>query len=240
MNWKHSFYEIYALSIGQAFTIDEAHRTLSEFKEDRLFSIASALSENKRAQAKTIDSLRSVEDYKKGNESKSNLRRAEAYLGENKARIIIAQPCFDMARAEVAFIDRCLGYIEPFRLYATPSGYQHVQSLELAFEYVLTGALGLDYQTLRNIYVNPYSNAIFTIIQSVQGTQDILDVPKLSNAFASFLDLPLKHTCQHHIPRASKFLLDHVAVDKILEDYISSASSTMLSLSELEPTKALL
>lgn len=235
MNWKHSFYEIYALSIGQAFTLDEAHRVLSEFKEDRLFAIASALSENKRAQSKTIDSLSVLKDYNKGRDSKSNLRKAEAFLLENKSRLIIAQPCLDMAKAELAFIDSCLSAIYPNTLSANnpsrgpiQSYYQLVQPIELAFEYVLMSLHGVSYEVLRNIYASPYKTKILETIDLIKGTTDITAIAKL---FAESIEIPETALCQTFINTDSgRKLLRHKHTTSCLSEYISSSQRTLPDL----------
>lgn len=166
MNWKHSFYELYAMTFGQAFTIDEVHRLLNEHREDRLFSIASAGAESKRAQAKVIDAKMSIADYNATppKETKSNLRRSEAFLLETEARFIIARPCLEMARAELSFLESLIAYIDDNKLRIHPRvevGYQYVQEMEIAFDLVWQLAYDGPHSALmRNIFAHPQGEAI--------------------------------------------------------------------------------
>lgn len=166
MNWKHSFYELYAMTFGQAFTIDEAHRLLNEHREDRLFSIASAGAESKRAQAKVIDAKLSIADYNAPTprESKSNLRRSEAFLLETEARFIIARPCLEMARAELKFLETLIAYIDDNNLRIHPRvevGYQYVQEMEIAFDLIWQLAYDGPHSALmRNIFAHPKGEQI--------------------------------------------------------------------------------
>ena len=172
MNWKHSFYEIYAMTFGQAFTIDEAHRLLSEQREDRLFSIASAFAESKRAQAKVIDAKVSIRDFAANPpvETKANARRAEASILETEARFIIARPCLDMAKAELQFIEALLAHIDNnnLRIYSdTTIGYQLVQEMEIGFDYLWQLIYdGPSSSLMRNIFAHPRADSIVASVPS--------------------------------------------------------------------------
>jgi hypothetical protein len=195
MNWKHSLYQIYAITFGQSFTIDEAYRLLTELREDRDFAIASAFAETRRAQAKVIDAKTTELAFSKGNELKANSRRAEASLLETRARFIIAQPCLDMARVEREYIQSLIDYIEQNKLLIFDNpvyGAQAVQPLEYAFEHVWALTFdGSSSDLMRNIYANPYADAILKV-----GTQREADkMPtriSLCNALAAELNLPIE------------------------------------------------
>lgn len=193
MNWKHSFYELYAMTFGQAFTIDEAHRLLSEQREDRLFSIASAGAESKRAQAKVIDAKMSINDYNAipPRESKSNFRRSEAFLLETEARFIIARPCLDMARAELSFLESLLAYIEDnqLRIHPRPEvGYQYVQEMEIAFDLVWQLAYdGVNSALMRNVFAHPRGEALVEIAQ--QWKEALPSRKAVSDSLAKLYDL---------------------------------------------------
>lgn len=171
MNWKHSFYELYAMTFGHAFTIDEAHRLLNEHREDRLFSIASAGAESKRAQAKVIDSKMSLNDYnaKPPRETKANMRRAEAFLLETEARFIIARPCLEMARAELAFLESLIKYIDDNNLRSHPRvevGYQYVQEMEIAYDLLWQMCYDGQHSTLmRNVFAHPKADQLIQLVQ---------------------------------------------------------------------------
>lgn len=171
MNWKHSFYELYAMTFGQAFTIDEAHRLLSEHREDRLFSIASAGAESKRAQAKVIDAKMSLNDYNAvpPRESKANMRRAEAFILETDARFIIARPCMEMARAELAFLESLIKHIDDqgLRIHVRPEvGYQMVQEMEVAFDLLWQMVYdGAHSALMRNVFAHPKGDELVQLAQ---------------------------------------------------------------------------
>jgi len=159
MNWKHSFYQLHAITLGQSFTVDEAYRLLCEQREDRQFSIASAFAETKRAKAKVIDAKRNVDENRNTPAHKSHVRRSEAAILETEARFIIAQPCLDMARAELAFIQMLIDHIDKheLRIYADPIfGAQAVQPMEYAYDLLWTlihdGSSG---DVMRNVWANP-------------------------------------------------------------------------------------
>ncbi len=128
MNWKDSLYGIYMKSYRQAFTKSEVSRLLCEMKEDRLFSIESALAESKRAQAKVAGAKQQLEQKKSAHEF---TLRAESYIMETRSRTIIAQTCLDMARIELAFIDHLL-----VDLPVSVVQWQAVQEYETAYELV--------------------------------------------------------------------------------------------------------
>lgn len=160
MNWKTSLHEIYMLSFGQALTMDEAFRSLLEMKEDRMFSIASAHAESKRAQAKVIGAKQSLAT---DGTPKALRRRSEAFLLETNARFMIAQPCLDMARVELGFINRLLAYIEANDLLIWPNyleGFQLVQEVESAYELVWSLLLEPNAAVVRNYLCHPLKNTI--------------------------------------------------------------------------------
>ena len=195
MNWKHSLYQIYAITFGQSFTVDEAYRLLTELREDRDFAIASAFAETKRAQAKVIDAKTTEIAFSKGRELKANSRRAEASLLETKARFIIAQPCLDMARVEREYIQSLIDYIEHNNLLMFDNpvlGAQAVQPLEYAFEHVWALTFdGSSSDLMRNIYANPHAEAIIKV--ATQREDGVMPTRiGLGTALANALDLPVE------------------------------------------------
>lgn len=196
MNWKHSFYQIYAITFGQSFTIDEAYRLLHELKEDRLFAIASAFAETSRAKAKVVDAKTVIEDFAaipKG--LKAQKHRSDAALLETEARFIIAQPCLDMARAELAFIENCISQIDEnqtiqrmFTDFAT--GSQMVQSLEYAYDYTWSLIYeGPHSELMKNIYINPYAQAILSVAGECK-REDLPSRELVANKLAAPLKVP--------------------------------------------------
>ena len=199
MNWKHSLYEIYAITFGQSFTIDEAYRLLTELREDRLFAIASSFAESKRAQAKVLDAELTKKEYetKSASVSKANLRRAEAFILETDARFIIAQPCLDMSRVELGFIEHLITYIDDkgLRLHSDFAlGSQLVQPAELAYEYIWAGAFdGLHSDLARNIYAHPDAEVILKIMRDAEFIQDPSRL-NLVTRLAEHYQIPMTHT----------------------------------------------
>lgn len=173
MNWKNSFHDILMLSFGQAFTVDEAYRVLHEMREDRLFAIASAFAESKRAQAKVVAARQSLSQTNV-HTPKSMRRRSEAFLIETQARTLIAQPCLDMARAELAFIESCIKHVADnnLRIYKNfVEGCQLIQPMESAYELTWALALGGDATVLRNSLVHPHSDHIHSTLGALQDVE---------------------------------------------------------------------
>lgn len=196
MNWKHSLYEIYAISFGQAFLIDEAYRILHELREDRMFSIASSFAETKRAQAKVIDAKLVLQDFNVKKDTQANARRSEAALLETEARFIIAQPCLDMARVELSFIESLIKLIDDSgcRLYDDFAvGSQLAQTYEFAYEYawaLMWDGSGSD--LMRNIFAHPDADVIIATAQ-LDTVSKNPSRKSLSNALAEALGLDKRH-----------------------------------------------
>lgn len=134
MNWKESIHSIYMKSVAQPLTIVEACRLLFEMKEDRKFSIISAMAESKRAQAKVVGAKRSIDNPEDLQEFHL---RAQSYLIETSARSMLAQTCLDMARIELAYIEYLLDTLtaqSEFDVGVT--AWQLVQEIESAYELV--------------------------------------------------------------------------------------------------------
>jgi hypothetical protein len=168
MNWKHSLYDIYCLSFGQSYTYSEAHRILSELKQDRLFSLATVRAEGKRSQGKILDHKNQLNDLAKkselSNPERADQRRSEAAVLETDARYAITRPSIKMCLLELSFIDKCLSFIDPsMLLHPTPAvAYQIAQPLEYAMQYIDSTMLR-DVQVFdleRNIRINPYRDSI--------------------------------------------------------------------------------
>lgn len=233
MNWKHSFYELYAMTFGQAFTIDEAHRLLSEHREDRLFSMASAGAESKRAQAKVIDAKMSIADYNATppRESKANLRRAEAFILETDARFIIARPCMDMARAELVFIESLIKYIEDngLRIHTRAEvGYQLVQEMEIGFDLLWQMVYdGAHSALMRNVFAHPKGDELVQIAQ--QWTETRPTRKALSESLAKLYDLAPKRLA---ITVNVFDKLNSGIQSGALEAYRVSSQKAMISLEE--------
>lgn len=234
MNWKHSFYGITAITLGQAFSIDEAYRLLKELQEDRLFSIASSFAESKRAQAKVIDAKASIRDYGMQQESQANMRRSEAFILETDARFIIAQPCLDMAYGELAFIAHLIKHIEDNDLLIHSDftiGSQLIQPMEIAYEYIWAVAYdGLHSQLARNVYAHPMADIILDIARNPEIAKDprLASRVHLTKALADRLNLA---DSQLAITVNSLSMIEQVARLE-LKDYRKSAAASLIKLQE--------
>lgn len=202
MNWKHSLYEIYAVSFGQAFVVDEAYRILHELREDRQFAIASAFAEQKRAQAKVINAKATIRDFEQSKDSQANKLQAEAFVLETDARFIIAQPCLDMARVELSFINSLIEHIDALgiRMFQDRAqGDQLVQPLEYAFEYAWSLIYdGSNSALMRNIYAHPQADAILETVAEVTHVENgqrphAISRKLLSTALARKLNVAERH-----------------------------------------------
>lgn len=196
MNWKHSLYEIYALSFGQSYTILEAHRILSELKQDRLFSIATVKAEALRSQGKIVDNKALVREYEESqhtgsllnvnsNASKANYRRSLAAIKETDARYAITIPTLEMAKLEISFIELGLKHIETalsdvldsLGVNSIAEGYQYVQPIEYAVQYVDAAYLqsAQYFDLVRNIRINPYADVITSSIKEALSPYEFMD-----------------------------------------------------------------
>lgn len=200
MNWKHSLYEIYAVSFGQAFVVDEAYRILHELREDRQFAIASAFAEQKRAQAKVVNAKATIRDFEQGKDSQANKLQAEAFVLETDARFLIAQPCLDMARVELSFINSLIDHIDGLgiRMFDDRAiGDQLVQPLEYAFEYAWSLIYdGSNSAIMRNIFAHPKGDRILDVVSGFasNGNQpQLVTRTALCTALAAALNIDAKH-----------------------------------------------
>ncbi|AGS82007.1 hypothetical protein O152_gp123 [Pseudomonas phage PaBG] len=200
MNWKHSLYEIYAVSFGQAFIIDEAYRILHELREDRQFAIAAAFAEQKRAQAKVINAKATIRDYQNNKDTQANKLQAEAFVLETDARFIIAQPCLDMARVELSFIESLINHIDDLGLRMFPDravGDQLVQPLEYAYEYAWSLIYdGSNSAIMRNIFAHPQGEKILDVVAGFapqDGKPQLVTRTALCSAMAQALNIDAKH-----------------------------------------------
>lgn len=233
MNWKNSFHDILMLSFGQSFLIDEAYRILHEMAEDRMFSIASAYAESKRAQAKIISAKHSIAQGPNLT-PKSMRRRSEAFILETKARTLIAQPCLDMAKAELTFIQRMIQYVDDNKLRLHDNlvvANQVIQPMESAFELVWSLAVDPSGSAFRNATVHPYSKAIFSVADGLNNDDRSTLAHQIARRLAQEFDIDAKHlsitvnTMQiHMVEQASK---------ELLADYRDSHVSAMLKLTEV-------
>lgn len=223
MNWKHSFFEIYTMAFSGPFLLDESLRILLELREDRTFSITSALAESKRAEAKVVGAKQAIEAYKQNKEIKVNALRSESFLLETEARTLLAQPCLDMARTELAFIEHLISLIPESRLMfkADAMGQQQAQMYEYAYEYALSFAMGdRSAQLMRNILRHPLHKEILGCSE-LNTPQTWIDLP---NHLATSLSINHSHLANS----VNKFsaALDFIqpALKQYDESSVSSAS----------------
>lgn len=164
MNWKEPLHSIYMKTVLQPLTVVESSRILNEMKEDRKFSIVSSYAESKRAQAKVVGAVRSLDDPQDLQEFHL---RSESYLIETRARSMLAQSCLDMARIELAFIEYLLDRLTNLRYDLSANAWQQVQVIESAYELVwaaLTTPLQGD--AMRTFASHTYAEVMYEIVAS--------------------------------------------------------------------------
>lgn len=200
MNWKHSFIEIFSITVGQSFLVDEAYRLLLEAREDRLFSIASSEVEQTRAKANLVDNKHTIELFNKKSPlagTKADVRRSEANIKELHLRTALTRPCYSMARAELEFIERLLEYIKPNLKFPEENFFQEVQVYEYAFEYALSLLTQHhNLELIRNVECHPLCNKIWNVFDSIQagGNTSMRDLYKTVNTkLCAELDIEEKH-----------------------------------------------
>jgi len=135
MNWKNSNFQIFHHILGNCHTVVEGLRVLYELRQDRLFAIKSSVAESKRSESKVLAARVVLED---ANETKPQRLLSVANIEEQNARMEIAQPCFDAAKQELAFI---LYLIERLELETggpiTAIEFQKIQPVENALDLVV-------------------------------------------------------------------------------------------------------
>lgn len=230
MNWNDSLHEIHMKTFVQPFTQVETHRLLCELLEDRQFSIASALAESKRAQAKVVSAKRTLEDC---NGLQEFRLRAEAYVMETEARHLIAQTCLDMARLEVAFIKYLLTKVPHYM----PIQWQMVQEYESAYELVWGQLTGVNSpHVLRTLMCHSQRAAIDSTMNDLYSKEEITrsdvssklfeELQKINDSFNPNLKLSV------HLPTfqnlASVFIEGHL---ELLAKYSDSLSKAQIESS---------
>lgn len=135
MNWKNSNFQILYHIIGNCHTAPEAMRVLYELRQDRSFAIKSSLAEAKRSEAKVLAARRILDDKK---ETTSQKLRSLCDIEEQDARMEIAQPCYDAALQEMAFIEYLIEQVQSLSdRPITPLDFQRIQPIENAYDIVL-------------------------------------------------------------------------------------------------------
>lgn len=134
MNWKNSNFQIFHHVLGNCHTAVEALRVMYELKQDRLFAIQSSIAEAKRSESKVLAARKIMADR---NETPAQKLLALANVEEQDARMGIAQPCFDAAKQELAFIEYLIERLESIFGKATQLDYQRVQPVENALDLIV-------------------------------------------------------------------------------------------------------
>jgi len=108
---RHSQYEYLFEIAGRCHTSDEAYRVLTTYLEERLSSAEGAETLISRLTARVVGTKKEVEDDDDANEERIALQEAEKELEETNERLA-------QMRREVAFLERVLLVLQPFRRYA--------------------------------------------------------------------------------------------------------------------------
>ena len=216
MHWKHSRFQVTHIILGNCHTYDEAYRIVCELYEDRLFSIDSALAESKRAQSKVVQAKITLTDV---NESKAMKLLAEANIGETSARKLVAQPCMDEARRELAFLQCLKTLLNKYRIHRDlpdPIAHQLCQPIEWQFDllwkaYNYMCSLGhIPYDHLMLIKMHPKHAQLTQAVDKLRciGRNDINELHNYS-----------KHTVLSSISVEDDGLIgpDFFSVQKVLE-----------------------
>lgn len=111
----------------------EGHRVLSELKLDRVFSIKSSEAEALRSESKVLAARNILKD---GQETRPAKLTSLCDIKEQDARLAIAQPCYDAAQQELAFINYLIGKVEELTGPVTAYDYQKIQPIENALDIV--------------------------------------------------------------------------------------------------------
>lgn len=171
MNWKNSNFQIFHHILGNCHTVVEGLRVLYELRQDRLFAIKSSIAESKRSESKVLASRAVLEDK---NETNAQRLLSVCNIEEQDARMEIAQPCFDAAKQELAFI---LYLIERLELKTggpiTAIEFQKIQPVENALDLVVRAHTDLmisgmpSGELLNETRNSPYAHIVFASINNL-------------------------------------------------------------------------
>lgn len=134
MNWKNSNFQIFYHVLGNCHTAVEGLRVMRELKQDRLFAVKSSLAEAKRSESKVMAAKAVLDDK---NETVAQKLISLANIEEQDARMEIAQPCFDAAKQELAFIEHLIEKLESKFGAASQLDFQRIQPVENALDLIV-------------------------------------------------------------------------------------------------------
>jgi len=109
---NHDFQIAYFLA-GSCHTPDAAYALLCDLRDDREDALKNTRAQAKRIQAKLVRAVQNL-----GSEDQAICLEAEADIEEIKAGEATLQKNISAAEAELAFINKCIEKVQPYRIYA--------------------------------------------------------------------------------------------------------------------------
>lgn len=125
MHWRNSNFQILSFLVGKCRTPDEAYRVLLELREERdgaLISAKVSLIKLLAKEAKTKAPWRKIIPWLRLED--------EAEMLSVKLNAPVTQQCIDQAEREVAFIDRLIERIKPYREYGHLPDHEAFQACQ--------------------------------------------------------------------------------------------------------------
>lgn len=171
MNWKNSDFQIFYHILGNCHTPIEGLRVLSELRQDRLFAIKSSVAESKRSESKVLASRATLADK---SETVAAKMLAICNVEEQDARMEIAQPCFEAAKHELAFIEYLIDALE--RVIGGPVtelSFQKIQPIENAYDIVVRAHTDISirstpsFELINEARNSPYREAVMAALTNL-------------------------------------------------------------------------
>lgn len=187
-NRQNKDFQIAHFLVGSCHTPDGAYSLLCDLKENRETALAGVVSSQLRNQARRIKATRLLEseDEVQRLEAEADLSELDAFVEGDKRNV-------EAAKAELAFINKCIDAVNPLRKYrhlpdaeAHEAAQQEEWKLELitrAENYLLTtGAIPVEHFATMRLHPEfktallPTIQTITQLIRSEHGHQKLMDL----------------------------------------------------------------
>jgi len=172
-NRQNKDFQIIHFLVGSCHTPDAAYSLLCDLRDDRDTALRNVQASDLRNQAKAIRAKRMI-----ASEDEATQLEGQADLAEIEAFSELGQKNIAAAKAELAFIDKCITTIQPLRKYKhlpDPEAHEACQQEEWKLELIqraenhmlLTGTIPPgEFETMR---MHPeFESAIIPVIQQIK------------------------------------------------------------------------
>lgn len=207
-NRQNHDFQIAFYLVGSCHTADGAYALLCDLREDRAHALAMVESSDLRRQARRLVALEKLQDAQEENDRVAQLEAA-AELSEINAGEALEDVNRRAAERELAFIQKCIDIVEPYRRYShLPDPLAHeacqmeewrLELIERAKNYLLTGS-GIPPDQLHTMRMHPQFETgvwpqvegIMNLLATGQREQVLKRQPTLKRLFAGYLEAPME------------------------------------------------